>query len=452
MKIFRIVLPVLVVFSLLLSACNSGVATSMAKPTTEPTSKPIQASIAPVMDGKHPMVINNGGAAIKVGDNSYYITKSIAYESLSSNAGALYSVGAKGISRKIANIGGSKIWALGDSLYVSAEYPSVPESTFKINPSGGTPTPIFDGNIKCIGLDNKSLYYSGDVQSSEKLPMFEGLYKINIDTLKTEMIVDANDTLNCEFLITINGKLYYYTTTNKNIVSIHCYDMKSGKTSLLTTHKPSEDINQSEVNDLQDYAYEVTQLSACGEWLIYSIGDYEGSGHFFYGNIFRIKPDGTDKALLNILDTDNFLVYGDWIFYSEQVPGKYNVTSIIHPDLSGKQAINKFYEICTITPDGWLFYNTEEGDIHRSRIDGSNDTLLLKSDKLPNYLKKEDRYQYALEIVGDLVYFNAEVWGYRMNASWRPQFIDSSFNRINMNGTGLQTLTQVHSQYDKSGK
>ena len=90
-----------------------------------------------------------------------------------------------------------------------------------------------------------------------------------------------------------------------------------------------------------------------------------------------------------------------------------------------------------------LFYNEKNGDIHRSRLDGSSDTLILKADQLPNCLSEDDHYNYTLDFIGDIVYINAGVWGPRSGGSWRDQFFSSSFNRINIDGKDFQTVEQI---------
>ena len=407
-------------------------------PTNVPTTAPTNATtnIAPSTTPNQNITFNNGGAVIKCGENTYYITDSLAYEDYRSN-GALYSVNTEGISRKLANIGGKQIWAIGNWLYVSSDnLDNLPYSTYKVNRSDGKTSILFDGTIDCFGPDNKTIYYTGYAKALKENPTFQGLYKFNLETLKIEKIVDANNTIDSEYLTAINGKMYYYTTTKNNAITINCYDMKSGDTTTITTDKTNR--------TLEDYSYTVPQLSACGEWLIYCVGDFEGSGHYFYGDMYRMKPDGTNKASMNISPTGYFLANNIWIYYTDSSQEKGCPSYIIHPDLSGKQEINNSISPITITEDGWMYFSSKNGDIHRSRMDGSSDNLILKANKLPNHLTKDDLYNYTLNFVGDTLYINAEVWGYRSWGSWRNQFINSSFNRININKTGFQTLSQIH--------
>ncbi len=384
-------------------------------------------------------VSNNGGAVVKCGENTYYITDNLAYEDYRCE-GALYSVNPKGMSRKIANIGGRHIWAIGGSLYVSSDN-SAPSSTFELNPSNGKMTLLFKGSIEYFEADSRTLYFTGYDKSLKETHNFEGLYKYDLNTFKIEKIFDANNTILCKYLTVIDGKMYYYTLTKDNTVSINCYDMKNGEITVITTDKPDSDTSP------EDYSYTVPQLSVCGEWLIYCVGDYQGSGAYFYGNMYRIKPDGTDKASMNISCTGNFLAYDNWIYYTDSDQETGCPSYIIHPDLSGKQKMKDSINPITLTGDGWLFYNEKNGDIHCSRLDGNSETLILKAEQLQNYLSEYDHYSYTLDFVDDMVYINAEVWGARSGGSWRDQFISSSFNRVNISGKDFQTLAQINGPY-----
>lgn len=244
-------------------------------------------------------VINNGGNVIQDKKNTYYITDNLAYQDIQTK-GALYSVNSEGVSRKIADIGGKHIWEEGNFVYVSSE--NLDDSIYKINPVSGKSALLFNGAIDFIEPDNNNMYYSAYSTPVKQGLNFQGLYKYNINTLKANKIVESN-TVECGFLSVISDKLYYYTTTKDNLVSIYSYDLKTGKSSLLTTDKPdsNEDIAYED-----EYSLEVTQLSACGEWLIYSVGSYQGSGEYYSGKMFRIKPDGTGKVSMNMADSSLF--------------------------------------------------------------------------------------------------------------------------------------------------
>jgi hypothetical protein len=230
--------------------------------------------------------------------------------------------------------------------------------------------------------------------------------------------------------------------------------MKSGKSAVLTKEAPNLFDGEALDTPLQ-----VTQLSVCGDWLIYSIGVHEGSGNYFYGDLYRIKPDGTGKEMLKINSQDNtnlgddqFTVLDNWIFYNNISEGVDYGYYKIHPDMTGKQKLNIWImeSVNSIigTIDGFLYYETSSGDIHRCKSDMSQDTVIVKAKDLPNFKTAQDIYQYEINILNNKMYFNAQVWGYRSGYSWRNQFINSTFNQINLDGTGLKTLAKVSSKLD----
>lgn len=385
-------------------------------------------------------VMNNGGTVIRSRGKTYCLTDKYAAENWNSGLpGGLYSVEQKGI-RKIVEIDGKKLWAIGGTLYVSGD--SAWADTYKINAVTGKASLLCSGSIVGWGSDNKTFYFEGFAEQKEK-PKFAGIYQFNTETSKIEAsIVDACNATKSDCLGLIADKLYYSTTTKDHSVTIYSLDMKDGKTTVLTSHKP-EDHDDGEPHD-DDV---VTSLTGCGEWLIYTIGSYQGSMGNFSGKTFRIKPDGSDKATIKIKDEDGFLTFENWIISLEKNAQKNYQYYMTRPDLSERK-IMKVNEskgrIIQLTRDGWLYYHTPRGDIHRSKMDGSNDTLLLNADKLPNQLGEEgDSYDYTIDVVGEVIYLKAEVSGFRGNQGMRNTVISYSFNRVNVDGTGFQTLSLI---------
>ena len=381
-------------------------------------------------------VLNNGGMVIRSRGKTYCLTDKYAAENWNSGLpGGLYAVEPKGL-RKIVEIDGEKLWAMAGTLYVSGDSPGA--DTYKINPVTGKSSLLCSGSIVAWGSDNKTFYYEGFAAQNDK-PKFAGIYPFNTETSTIEgSIVDAGNTTKSDCLGVIANKLYYTTTAKDHSVTIYSHDMKSGKSTVLTSHKP-EDYDDGEPHD-ED---EVTKLSSCGEWLIYTIGSYQGTIRIFYGKTFRIKPDGTGKAYLKINTGAEFSTFDHWIMYLENDfhSAEYYM---VRPDMSEKKKMQFNGSLITLTSDGWLYYHTPSGDIHRSKMDGSNDTLLLKADKLPNQLVEEgDSYVYTIDVVGDVIYLIAKVSGFRGTHGWRDTVISYSFNRVNVDGTGFQTLSLI---------
>ncbi len=402
----------------------------------KPDPAPDKPSGAPL---KPEVVLNNGGRIVQSGTKTYFVTDADPTQPDGpATRGALYSVSPEGPIRRIARFGGTQLWALGGALYVSGDN-AWTSKTYKINPEDGKESLICDGALVGWGPDNKTAHFEGFVAQKEQ-PKFPGLYKINIETLKTEGIMEAGDTRELAALGVIDEKLYFCTKTRDGSLTIHSQDMKSGKTTVLTTHKKNDNPDEESGDD-----NEVTQLSLCGDWLIYTLGSYQGSMGNFYGKTYRIKPDGADRAPMNIKAGDGVSTFDNWIIYREDDPeADDSQYFMVRPDMSEKKKMKISQaqgSLLALPGDGWMYYKKPSGDIHRSRPDGGGDTVIMTVDKLPNKRReKDDSYNYTLDVVGDVIYLKVQVMGFRDTAGWRDAVINDSFNRFKVDGTGFQTL------------
>ena len=60
----------------------------------------------------------------------------------------------------------------------------------------------------------------------------------------------------------------------------------------------------------------IIQFGLCGDWLVASVGHYEGSGNYFYGDFVRIKKDGSELTHFYVTDDDTFTIVDDWVYYN----------------------------------------------------------------------------------------------------------------------------------------
>lgn len=381
-------------------------------------------------------VKNNGHDVIQVDAKTYYVTDNLSYEDYQ-DKGAMYSIECNTELKKINNIGGNKVWSNGVSLYTSSY---IENKIYKIDIDTKKSKKILDGYINYLNSDN-ILYYT----AYDKGNNFKCLYKIDLGTLKNEVIAVGKKNTWISYITTINSIMYYTETTSKKL-TIYAYDMKNGKSKALTTNTLIE----------QDADIEVTKMFACGDWLIYTIGNYQGTGHYFFGDMYRIKFDGTGKKMLKINNekntnffNDEFTTIDNKIIYNDNNTDAVDLYYIMNLDMSNKQKVDKkVYSIIDVI-DGYIYYKTETGDIHKCKSDMSNDTLIVKSKNLPNYKKNKDEYYYDISIISNTMYFTADVWGARKGYSWIAQFINSTFNMIKLDGSDLKTLSRVSSEFDR---
>ena len=409
--------------------------------TTSPKALVNEAPLINTGNAKPPTPVeiqNNGNSVIRFGTEIFYLANYLRYENYRGK-GALYRIAEDGDLEIVADISGGAIWSNGISLFISS---SPDGAIVQIDPNTGKVTEISDGHIIYLSSDN-TLYYSG--YSSN------GIYKMNLDTFDEVTIVDENTGVHptayfLSVITVINDVLYYYETSD-NTITVFSYDMANETLSVLTTETAEL---------LGDWKGLYTpRMSVCGDWLIYCIGTFRGSGNFFFGDYYRIKPDGTEKALMKINNQDSyniesydFQTLDSWIYYLHS-PVAYTADRgyyRIDPDMSIKEKLNPDIDKIIGAYGGFLYYTTVEGDIHRCNSDMEMASVVVKAKNLQNYLSEQDHYEYEINILGDRLYFDASVWGYREGFSRRNQFIDSTFNVIGIDGTGLQTLAMVSSE------
>jgi len=387
--------------------------------------------------------LNNGGFVTRFQGETFYIADDLNYED-HTEQGALYRIQPNGDFLKLADTGGSQIWSDNKSIFISSGY-----KIYQINLKTETIKDILYGSINYLNPYNNTLYYSAESVPDAAGESYLSLYKRDLKTSKDEIIAGGSENRKVIFITAIKDTLYYYETSGDTI-TIYSYDTNGGKTKKITVETPA--LPHDDANPLL-----LTQLSACGNWLVYSIGVYQESDDYFYGDLYRIMPDGTQKSIIKInnkswgnISFDNFTALGECIFYkSSNTSGEYYK---INPDMSQVQKLNEnVYKIIDAI-GGYLYYQTAAGDIHRCKSDMSRDALIVKASDLPNFKTDNDYFDYKINVLNDTMYFNASVWGYRDGYDYREQFIDSTFNRVKLDGTGLQTLVKITSQIDEINK
>jgi len=202
----------------------------------------------------------------------------------------------------------------------------------------------------------------------------------------------------------------------------------------------------------------IVDFGICGDWIIVSIGHYEGSGHYFYGNFARMKKDGSEFEHFWLTDNDTFVIVEDWIYYNfwtlEDKPGNVYGCYRIHPDGTGKEYIgDKIYSIIQYADDGYIYGEYDTGktvfwnpitDLIRCKPDGSGKIILFEGSTLPQLDEADYISYYNITVENDFVTFTASVHGYREGDSWRGHNIYEAKYRVIKDGSGLTLLSDSY--------
>lgn len=200
----------------------------------------------------------------------------------------------------------------------------------------------------------------------------------------------------------------------------------------------------------------IVDFGICGDWIIVSVGCYQGSGGYFLGDFVRLKKDGGDLEHFQLTDDDTFVIVDDWIYYNywtveysaEKAYGCYR----IRPDGAEKEYMgDKVYSIILYGEDGNIYgeYDTGEKidnyaitDFIRCEPDGSGTVKLFSGKTLPEF-DNSDSMGYRNVVVGDnYITFTVFVHGYSEDDSWRGHTMYTADYRIDKDGGNLTLLSE----------
>ena len=211
------------------------------------------------------------------------------------------------------------------------------------------------------------------------------------------------------------------------------------------------------VSDDSDTDNGIIHFGVCGDWLIASVGHYEGSGHYFYGDFVRLKKDGSDLAHFYLTDDDTFVIIDDWIYYNywaiEDKPendayGCYR----IRPDGTEKEYLGDTINNIYLFENGFVYgeHTTSKMvngwnpvvDFIRCEPDGSKVVTLFKGDSLPKF-ENSDFIEYSnIEIIKNNVMFTVSVHGQSDGDSWRGHYIYTADYSVKNDGSNLTLLNK----------
>ena len=211
----------------------------------------------------------------------------------------------------------------------------------------------------------------------------------------------------------------------------------------------------------------IVDFGICGDWIILSVGQYQGSMSNFFGDFVRLKKDGSELEHFWLTDSDRFVIADGWIYYNYQEVeddgskpfGCYR----IRPDGTEKEYMgDKIFEVILYAEDGYLYgrhstdrnpYRSRFSNLIRCRPDGSEKTTLFLGSALPTFEEGDYIKYYGVEVEDEAVTFTVYVNGYREGGSWRDSNIYNATYRVDKDGSNLilfreETFYFDHIEYD----
>jgi hypothetical protein len=260
---------------------------------------------------------------------------------------------------------------------------------------------------------------------------------------------------NSNFLAADGDTEYYWKFEGNNSV-LYSADKNKSNVKRLAVFPSVSDGNEEPVLNA------VIDFGICGDWIIASVGHYEGTGNYFYGDFVRMKKDGSKLEHFWLTDDDTFVIVDDWIYYNfwtvkgDSDEGVYR----IRPDGTDNEymgdILNSIFLYCE---DGYVYGEHDNGktvdgsnpitDLIRCRPDGSELVTLFSADTLPMF-DDSDYMRYSDVAAGDAaVTFTVGVHGYADGDIGYGHYCYIADYRVNKDGGGL---TMLHEEYPKSEK
>ena len=408
--------------------------------TATPTASAYELDCTDGYDESQPLaVLNNGGSVVQVGNTVYLL-----HEEKPQSYGTSYLESMEveeGIPRLLIRGGWDNIFYLdGNILFTEPFF-----KTYSYNIASGEVSFVSVGKLCFVDEATHRAYlqsFSWDEDGRS------GLYSVSIDGTDPRSIVTGD---------------YYFRTREGN--EIYYYGQEGGNIGIYSVNLDGTGLFKisTEVSIYIDLPEplarppEVYDIGICGDRIIYSYGNLEGSGYFFYGCLVSVKKNGDDKRVIGPISTEKFSVSDGWLYRNYWGEGEledgpyFFAAQRMTADFSNKEEFADGTVLSEIK-DGCSFILFEKyedpkrPDLFVSDPDGSNAYMLVNG---RDYWDEMGEYDHGMfnhiEIVGDWVYFDTQVWGYRDNSGWRDELIHSEFNRIRLDRTVFWTFYRYFS-------
>ena len=372
-----------------------------------------------------PNNFTDNGAVVSWKGMPFYSTGNLYYETLTYEDGGFYRLN-DGFE-KLSDIGGNRLWSYNGMAYFNTNpWIDITSAIYRVSISVySSPEKLMDGELNFVsnsGLmcwtDNRNIY-TADIYGSNK-----------------KLVASGGNYLN------FHNNIVYYSTNENDVrpssVSLFAYNIITEETTELATHAP--DLERPLVY------LQIPQLEVVGDRVVYSVGDYMGSGHYFTGEIISMRKDGSkSKEIHSIEHTnfDEFHKFKDKIIY-QQILGEVKLITVKDDkEKTLDKKVNRFVKAY----DDYIYYQAENGDLYRCNTNFKDDNLIVKATSLPNEFRKEGDHLIfkSLDIIDNTLYFTADVWGYRVSYGWRNQLLNRVFGQVDIIKTDEdETNLKIH--------
>lgn len=317
----------------------------------------------------------------------------------------------------------SDIWIYSDRLYYNLDNKTDNRIVYSMALDGTDNLKLMDGELSYLDDQNGTMYVT----------QYDDNYKKLIKTdVKEKNITLINDHINSFISGDTNGGILY-DTTDKNNTNLHYINPETVKDSVIA-NSPSGTV-------FLNYR-EIPLAKVILDKVYYAFGEYQGSGRYWYGDIYVTNLDGSAiKCLIKDAGEKFFIVGNDLYFTQEEYkePKNQKLNLIRGKTISSKQSIFDIYD-----GDKTVYFDNSSKVklILGSKIIGSDLSgakIVISMDKNINYNITQGIQN--ISVAGDWICFQVYNVNYsNLSFGSRGEVFQGKCYIVKKDGTDLQLL------------
>ena len=206
----------------------------------------------------------------------------------------------------------------------------------------------------------------------------------------------------------------------------------------------------------------ITQFGLLDDWIILSVGSFQGSGRNWFGDLVRMRTDGSQLENFRLeTSAHGFHIMDGWLYYDyweHQAGRRFGVWRMRadgseHEDLSdlistihvarGGYLYGVFSEIShTLSQDSGHYVFSISSNLVRVNSATGEKFTLFRGDSLPEIENARHTVaRYVIREIGeDFVHFNAQIWGINEIYEWREGMLFNHEFVVDNDGENLTPL------------
>lgn len=320
----------------------------------------------------------------------------------------------------------SNIWIYSNRLYYISDNKTVNRLVCSMALDGTDNLKLMDGELAYLDDQNGTMYVT---QYDDKHNNQKKLIKTDVQGKNITLI---NSNINSFISKDTNGRILY-DTTDKDNTDLHYINPETGKDSVIA-HSPAK-------KDFLSYI-EIPFAKIILDKVYYDFGEYQGSGHYWYGDIYVTNLDGSATECLIKHAGEKFFILGNDLYFTQdeyKEPNNQKLDLISGKIIPSRQSIFDIYD-----GDKTVYFDNSSKTklILSSKIIGSD----LSSAKNVISLDKDTNADITqivqkISVAGNWIYFQVTNVNYNNPSfGWRGEVLPSKCYIVKKDGTALQLL------------